>query len=203
MLKNNYSGKFIVFDGLDGSGQSTQAEFLRDFLIKKGYQVILTKEPTLDSEAGKRLRKILDKKEKISSKELQELFAKDRKEHLENLIIPALKEGKVVISDRYFFSSFAFGSSSGLDLEWLIKINDEFLLPDLTFILKVSPEVCISRIIKRKKERTLFEEKQKLEKVWQIYKILPSRFKNIYIIGGERPIKEISNEIKEIINNKL
>ena len=203
MLKNNYSGKFIVFDGLDGSGQSTQAELLRNFLIGKKYQAVLTKEPTLDSTGGEKIRRVLDKKEKISPKELQELFAQDRKEHLENLVIPALKEGKVVISDRYFFSSFAFGSSNGLDLDWLIEINDDFLLPDLTFFLKVSPEVCVSRIIKRNKEITLFEEKQKLEKVWQIYKILPSRFENIYIIEGEKPIKEVFEQIKEIINNKL
>jgi len=199
MKKNPYSGKFIVIEGLDGSGQSTQAGLLRDFLIKEGYQVVLTKEPTLDSQAGRKIREILDKKTQVSPGQLQRLFVEDRKEHLRKVIVPALKEGKIVISDRYFFSSFAYGSVTGLDLDWLITINDDFLLPDLIFILKVSPEVCLERIKKRNRERTLFEEKEKLAKVWQIYKILPGRFKNVYMIEGEKSIQDVFSQIKEIV----
>ena len=203
MRKNSYPGKFIVIEGLDGSGQSTQANLLNDFLTKKGLKVILTKEPTKDSEAGRKIREVLDKKEKMEPSQLQELFAQDRKEHLENLILPALKEGKIVISDRYFFSSFAYGTASGLDLEWLIKINNNFLLPDITFLLKVSPEVCLERIAKRNQERTIFEEKEKLARVWDVYKILPTRFENIFLIDGEKSIEEVLEEIKKIINQKL
>jgi len=203
MRKNSYPGKFIVIEGLDGSGQSTQANLLNDFLTKKGLKVILTKEPTKDSEAGRKIREVLDKKEKMEPSQLQELFAQDRKEHLENLILPALEEGKIVISDRYFFSSFAYGTASGLDLEWLIKINNNFLLPDITFLLKVSPEVCLERIAKRNQERTIFEEKEKLARVWDVYKILPTRFENIFLIDGEKSIEEVLEEIKKIINQKL
>jgi len=204
MKKNYYPGKFLVFEGLDGSGLSTQSNLLKDFLIKKGYQVVLTKEPTFDSEAGKRIRKVLDNKEiQEEPKKLQELFAKDRKEHLENLIIPALKEGKIVISDRYLFSSLAYGSASGLDFEWLIKINDNFPLPDITFLLKVSPEICLERIKKRNSERTLFEKKEKFIKAWQIFKTLPGRFENIYLIDGEKPIEEVFEDVKKIINQKI
>jgi len=199
MRENRYSGKLIVFEGLDGSGQSTQAEFLKDFLKEKGYKVILTKEPTLDSQAGKEIKEVLEKKKKISPKELQELFAKDRKEHLKTLIIPALEQGKVVISDRYFFSSFAYGQASGLDLNWLIKINNEFLLPDITFFLAVSPKVCLERIKKRKKERTLFEEKEKLEKVYRNYQKIAKKFPNVKIINGEKPIKEVFEKIKGLV----
>ena len=199
MRENRYSGKLIVFEGLDGSGQSTQAEFLKDFLKEKGYKVILTKEPTLDSQAGKEIKEVLEKKKKISPKELQELFAKDRKEHLKTLIIPALEQGKVVISDRYFFSSFAYGQASGLDLNWLIKINNEFLLPDITFFLAVSPKVCLERIKKRKKERTLFEEKEKLEKVYRNYQKIAKEFPNVKIINGEKPIKEVFEKIKGLV----
>jgi len=203
-MKNNpYPGKFIVFEGLDGSGQSTQAGLLKDFLIKKSYQVILTKEPTLDSEAGKRIRETLDKKFETEPSKLQELFAQDRKKHLENVIIPALKEGKIVISDRYFFSSFAYGASSGVNLDWLIKINNEFLLPDLTFILKVKPEVCLERIEKRNLKRTFFEEKEKLEKVWQNYQVLPARFENVYMIEGEKPKEAVFSQIKEIALSQI
>lgn len=160
MKYNNYSGKFIVFEGLDGSGQSTQANLLRDFFIKNGFQVFLTKEPTLSSKAGKKIRKILDEKEKISPKKLQELFAQDRKEHLKKSIIPALKRGKIAISDRYFFSSFAYGRADGLNLDWLMKKNNRFLLPDLTFILKVRPLICVRRIEKEERGKHSLRKKK-------------------------------------------
>jgi len=203
MEKNQYSGKFIVLEGLDGSGQSTQAGLLRDFLIKEGHGVVLTKEPTFDSEAGRKIREALDEKLQVESKQLQELFAQDRKEHLENLIVPALKEGKMVVCDRYFFSSFAYGASDGLELDWLLKINDGFLLPDLTFILKVSPEVCIERIEKRGSEKTLFEKKEKLAKVWQTYSILPNRLSDVYIIEGEKEIGDVLSQIKKVVILRL
>lgn len=203
MLKNSYSGKFIVFEGLDGSGQSTQTGLLKDFLLEKGYEIILTKEPTIDSEAGRKIRKVLDKKLIINPKELQELFAQDRKEHLENTIIPALKQRKIVISDRYFFSSFAFGVANGVDLEYLIKINDSFLMPDITFLLRVSLEICVQRIADRRRKVTIFEKKEKLEKSWQAYRKLPERFENIYIIDGEKSIKQVFEQIKKIIIEKL
>ncbi len=203
MKKNTFLGKFIVFEGLDGSGQSTQSGLLKDFLIENGYNVVLTKEPTLDSEAGRKIRKVLDKELEISSKGLQELFAQDRREHLEKIIIPALKRGSIVISDRYFFSTFAFGASAGVDLEWLIKINNQFLYPNITFLLKVSPEICVDRIIKRGTKTTLFEKVEKLKNVWQTYKILPERFDNIYVIDGEKSIKGVFEQVEEVISRRL
>ncbi|MEK9134870.1 MAG: dTMP kinase [Patescibacteria group bacterium] len=203
MENNPYAGKFIVFEGPDGSGQSTQAALLKDFLIKQEYNVILTKEPTRDSEAGKQIRQILDTKITMESQKIQELFAQDRKEHLENLIIPALKESKIVISDRYFFSTFAFGVSDGLDLEKLISLNNNFLYPDIVFELKVNPEICIQRIEKRGEGIKLFEKIDKLTKVWQVYETLSKRFENVYIIDGEKTIEEVFSQVKNIIANKL
>jgi thymidylate kinase len=89
-----------------------------------------------------------------------------------------------------------------LDLEWLIKLNNDFLLPDLIFILKVSPEACIQRIEKRGEGIKLFEKKEKLEKVWKTYEILPSRFKNVYMINGEKTVKEVFSQIKDIIKKR-
>ena len=203
MIKNNNPGKFIVFEGLDGSGQTTQAGLLKDLLQKNGFKVVLTKEPTLDSEAGKKIRQALDKVIKVEPCSLQELFTQDRKEHLENLVVPAIKEGKMVISDRYFFSTFAFGASDGLDLEWLIKINNEFLLPDLAFILKVSPKTCVKRIERRGEGKKLFEKEKKLVRVWETYAILPNRFKNVYMIDGEKPIEEVFTEVKALVHSKF
>lgn len=203
MRKNAETGKFIVIEGLDGSGQTTQVNRLREFLEAKGFQVVTTKEPTPDSKAGKEIRQILDKKVKLDFKELQVLFAEDRREHLESLVEPALKEGKVVISDRYFFSSFAYGSASGVDLEWLIDLNSGFLLPDLTFMLKVAPRICLERIDNRKTERTLFEEEERLANVWKTFEKMPVRFENVFVINGELQPKEVTDEILTLVRLKL
>ena len=165
MKNNTYSGKFIVLEGLDGSGQTTQAGLLYEALIGEGYQAILTKEPTPDTEAGQRVRRILQKKEsRIDALELQKLFAEDRKIHLEKCIIPALKEGKIVIIDRYYFSSLAFGAADGASMSTIGELNQEFLLPDIIFFLDVPAEECLRRIEGRS-QKELFEELENLKKV--------------------------------------
>ena len=225
MKKNLYKGKFIVFEGLDGSGLSTQAKLLGDYLqnrgpahivaparsdaassgersVAGGREVILTKEPTMDSEAGRRIRAILDEKIKIEAAEIQRLFVQDRKEHLDNLIIPALRAGKIVISDRYFFSTLAFGAVSS-NLEWLIGLNKDFLLPDMTFLLLVRPEICVDRIIKRGEGVKLFEKLPTLEKVYKNYQIIAERFENIHVVNGEESAEEVFEEIKNEISKLL
>lgn len=192
-------GKFIVFEGLDGSGQTTQAKLLAEYLLRLGKRVVLTKEPTLDSEAGRRIRKILDNKEKVSPKELQELFVEDRRAHVKNLIIPALNEGKIVISDRYFFSTIAYGALD-LDTEWLIDLNKDFPFPDIVFLLKVRPEICLERIKSRGQGFKLFEELEKLKKIWETYKILPQRFNNVYMIDGEQTIPKVHKDIIRVLS---
>jgi len=199
MIKNFYPGKFIVLEGLDGSGQSTQVSLLGDFFIKNGKDVVLTKEPTQNSEAGKKIKKILEEKIEIDPLEFQKLYAQDREEHLKKVIIPALKRGKTVISDRYFFSTFAFGSAHGADLEELIKMNDNFLYPDLIFLLKVNSKICIERIERRADPKTLFEKQERLAKVWEAYEKLASRFENIKIIDGEKPIEQVFEEVKSYL----
>lgn len=200
MIKNKFPGKFIVFEGLDGSGQSTQTELLKEYLKGRGEKVVKTKEPTSESEPGKKIREVLDKKKEISPRQLQKLYAEDRKEHLNNLIIPNLKKGTTVISDRYFFSSFAFGGVD-VDMNWLIKINNNFLMPDLTFFLDVKPEICLERIEKRGDKRTLFEEKKKLEKVYQNFQKIVKKFSIIKTVNGELPINEVFGQIKKILKN--
>lgn len=201
-MKNSYPGKFIVFEGLDGSGQSTQAELLREFLKEKGYQVLVTKEPTNDSEPGKKIRKILEGEEKCLPLDFQRLYVQDRKWHLENVIIPALEQGKIVISDRYFFSTFAFGASEGLDIIELYQLNEEFLLPDIVFFLDVNPKLCMTRIEKRGIEKQFFEKEEKLTKVYGNYKKTFKDFEGktkIYFINGEKSINEVFEEIKNYV----
>jgi dTMP kinase len=203
MIKNNYPGKFIVIEGLDGSGKSAQIELLVNFLKEKGKEVILRNEPTTDSEAGMKIRQILKGEIKAEPMERQKLFVQDRKEHLENKIIPALKEEKFVVVGRYVFSTVAYGYSDGLNIDELIEMNKSFLLPDLTIVINVSPEECIKRIKRRGEVKELFEKKRKLIKVDEIYKKLPKMFKNIIMVNGEKSIPEVFKDIKKLVEKIL
>ncbi len=198
MNRNLYTGKFFVLEGLDGSGQSTQAELLKSFLEEKGFTVILTKEPTIESEAGRKIRRILKKEISVGSEDLQILFVQDRKKHLENLVIPSLKDGKIVISDRYFFSTIAFGGID-LDMEKLISLNQDFLYPDITFFLDVPAEVCIERIGQRGGKFEHFERLEKLEKVRKNYYLLWKRFREFFRINGESSPEKVFSEVESIL----
>jgi len=203
MEKNIYPGKFVVFEGLDGSGQSTETDVLTAYLKQKDIDVLATKEPTKESEAGKRIRKILDEKENIAPLELQKLFAEDRAWHLQNVITPALKQGKTVISDRYFFSSFAFGASDGIEKKELYKMNREFLMPDIVFFLDAGPKICLGRIEVRGGKKKLFEKKEKLEKVYENYKLIFKDFKDktkIHFIDAKGSIKQVFEQIIANLN---
>ncbi|MCX6789087.1 MAG: dTMP kinase [Candidatus Gribaldobacteria bacterium] len=203
-MANQSKGKFIVFDALDGSGQSTQIEFLGNFLQEKGYDVLITKEPTKESEFGQKIRRILQKKEKVSPADLQKLFVEDRKWHLEQIILPHLeKDNSVVISDRYFLSTLCFGRADGLDENWLWEMNKDFLMPDFIIFLDVKPEVCVSRIEKRGEGQDLFEVKEKLEKAYNHYIYILEKFKkmtNVLIIDGVGSAQEVFQEIKNKLN---
>jgi len=195
-------GRFIVFEGLDGSGQTTQVNFLVNFLKKNRIPVFQTKEPTKNSEFGREIRKVLKGEAQINPQGLQELFAKDRESHLKNEIIPNLEQGRIVVSDRYYFSSFAFGSSDGADESWLLRRNKDFLLPDAVFFLDVKPEIAIKRIQNRGGKIEFFERKEKLEKAYNFYKYFLKKFENetrIFYINGEKSPENVFTDIKNII----
>lgn len=199
---NDKLGKFIVFEGLDGSGRSTQIELLNKALKADGYDVLSTKEPTGISGPGKKIKQILRGEIIVSPEELQELFAHDRKWHLETIIEPHLRKSAnaIVVSDRYFFSSFAFGSASGADLEWLFEINKNFLLPDMLFFVEVRAEICLERIESRGQAKELMERRELLEKVSANYQNILKLFQEktkIFVINGEEPIETVFKQIYE------
>lgn len=204
MKKNFLKGQFIVFEGLDGSGQSTQVRLLTEFLKSQGKVVLATKEPTRTSPVAREIKNILNKKKRVNPEVLQKLFAQDRKWHLQKVIIPALQKNKVVISDRYFFSSFAYGMAEGLKLKYLKEINKDFLIPDIVFYLQASPQTCLKRIEKRGEGKTLFETLEKLTKVTNFYQKVLAAFKNkssVYIINAEKTIEQTAKEIQEILQS--
>jgi dTMP kinase len=168
-------------------------------LNKEGQSSFVTKEPT-NNIVGGLLRGLLTKEWETSSEGFQLLFAADRAHHLKREILPAVESGKIVVSDRYFFSTIAFGSID-LPREWLEQLNSRFPIPEITFLIKVSPKVCLERIGKAARPGLeFFEEQEKLEKTWQTYESLASDPKNkIRIIDGERPVEVIEKEIFDIV----
>ncbi len=200
MITHAYPGKFIVIEGLDGSGKSAQVDLLAAYLKSQGKEVLLRNEPTTDSEAGRKIRQILKGEIIAEPMERQKLFVQDRTEHLENIVIPALKEGKYVVVSRYAFSTIAYGHSDGLDVAVLKAMNNEFLLPDATIVVNVSPEECIHRIEKRGQQIELFEKRAKLEKVNEIYQQLPLMYDHVHMVNGEQTIENVFEEIKKVIN---
>jgi len=202
MIKNPYSGKFIIFEGLDGSGTTTQANLLFKYFKKQGKKVYLTGEPTR-SLIGGLIEGQIAGDWKSTPECLQLLFTADRAHHLEKEIIPLLKKRISIICVRYLLSTLSYGELDIKDGKWLREINKKFILPDITFLLKVSPKICIQRIKKERFHKELFEKEDKLKKVFKNYLKFAKRFKNIYIINGEKSIKEVFSQIKNIVHSKL
>lgn len=194
-------GLFLVLEGLDGSGTTTQAELLRIYLKKKGYKVEQTAEPS-NNLIGGMVRGVLTRQWHLNPVGLQLLFAADRAHHLESFVLPALKKKQVIISTRYFFSSLAFGALE-LDQKWLAEINKNFLIPDMTFFLDVDPAECLRRIAETRIRREFFEERKKLEKVRKEYNKLAKKYPRFYKINGNKKAEEVFREIKKVIDKYL
>jgi len=200
MIKNTFPGKFIVIEGIDGAGKSTQAAIVASNLYKTGAIIYLTSEPTHFLTGGLIHARLLD--EWQSSPEcLQLLFAADRAQHLEKEIILWLKEGISVVSDRYFLSSLAYGAVD-CDLGWLMNINSRFLMPDLTIFLDVDAKTAAQRIAANGRSIELFEKEEILETVRKNYQKAVDSFKYemvVEMIDGNRNKEEVSKDIESAI----
>lgn len=192
------SGIFIAFDGLDGSGLSTQSIMLRDYLIEKGKNVAMTKEQT-DGLIGGIVKSAIRGEWKTSPLSLQILFAADRAHHLSMQIEPALDKSKIVICDRYILSALAYGSYN-LDMDFMKKLNSKFRKPDINFIIDTPPEICLGRIKKSRSHLELFEEKDKLEKIRQIFLLVKNYFHETYVINGNRSKEAVFTDIKKVVD---
>ncbi|MCL5411248.1 MAG: dTMP kinase [Patescibacteria group bacterium] len=198
MIKNDFPGLFIDIEGLDGGGSSTQCSLVGDFFKSEGIKVFTTKEPT-NNVIGGLIRGVLTNTLCLSSDALQLLYAADRAHHLNREIIPMLKSKNIVITDRYAWSSLAFGSID-LDGDWILGLNKNFICPDISIFVKVSPEICITRIKKDRFDVELFEEEKKLIKVWQTYEFLHQKFPQlIKVVNGERSKELVKKEIIDIV----
>jgi len=202
-------GKFVVFEGIDGCGKTTQINELSKWLpnsglIKKGSKLITTREPG-GSLLGKKLRGlILDQDENIKPSSLAELllYSADRAEHISKTISPALKNNNWVISDRFSDSTLAYqGYGRKINLEIIKNIESivcQGEYPDITFFLEISPEESILRRKNKIPDRIESEGIRFLEKVNDGFKLI-AKEKNWKVISASQDIKTISNQIKETL----
>lgn len=212
MLNNPYSGKFIVIEGIDGSGKSAQADFVARCLadiygVREG-NILKVHEPSR-SRFGVDIKKILLHKKEAPETPLkfQELFVRDRKEHNQGVVIPHLKKGGFVVCDRYLLSTFAYGMAQGATFAELMKLNedilgDQFIYPDIVFIIDTDPSVALMRLQKREGAGPLeyFEKKSNLMiEAAANYRLLAGKFPNTHLVSGDRPIAEVSEHILKII----
>ena len=188
-------GFFIVFEGVDGSGKTTQIEMLREFFIDKGYKVNLTKEPTEDS-IGSLISEYRKSKDRSLTPETEALlFAADRLEH-GKWIKETLEKGEIVISDRYIHSSFAYQGAAGVELDWIRSLNRRAFKPDMVILLDINPDSSLERVSHR--DRTVFEENIYLKTVRELY-LRFAGFGEMIIIDASQDIDEVQREIREYI----
>lgn len=218
--RNSHGGQYIVVEGIDGSGKTTQVKRLAEHFQKQGKEVVVTGEPRKDKGIfGNLIQEILLSKKKIPSVSFQYLFSADRAVHQEDVIIPSLKAGKVVLSDRCFWSAVPYGiidhmSGEGekqysyemgkviLTAQSILSMYHQFLLPDTTFYLDIALDTAMNRIEKGDREIEIYEDREKLEKIMIGYKWLCKEFpKEIQVVDGERGVGEVTNEILKIISN--
>jgi dTMP kinase len=184
-------GRFICIEGLDASGKTTQARILVRELQKRGFNAEYTTEPSQGEIGGFIRAYVLQRRKRIPPVVEALLFAVDRLDHVENNIQPALDRGKIIVSDRYVYSSLAYQGAAGLDLNWIEGINRLTVHPDLAIYIDVPPEVVVKRI---RRQRSVMETLQTQQKVREVYLALVAD-RRLVPVNGNRPKKLVSTEI--------
>lgn len=195
-------GKLIAFEGIDGSGKTTQIRLLSDRFREMGITFYTTMEPT-DSPIGSLIHQIMTGRMKADPKVIAALFVADRLDHLLNEvngIVHKVEEGVTVLMDRYYFSSYAY-QSVDVPMEWLIQANAQsssILRPTVTIFIDTDPETAMERITKNRFDKELFEEKSRLIRVREKYLESFERLKDseqVVAVNGNRRPEEVAQDI--------
>lgn len=203
--RNTYPGAFIAIEGIDGSGKTTQVQRVAERLGASKV-VFVTKNPT-DGPVGQFIRKVLKKEIVLPSVSFQYLFSADRQvQQVE--VIEHLKQGEVVITDRYFWSALAYGivdrgatdfnknGSQLLITQSMLSMYHQFIVPNNTFYLAISVEEAKRRLSQMDKTKELYEEEEKLKKIDAAYHWIIEQFpKEITVINGEQPVDAVTEGI--------
>lgn len=202
-------GVLIAIEGLDGSGKSTLAKKLHEQLTIQGLPSILTKEPG-GTPLGKQLRAILQEKNvPVCQKSEYLLFATDRAQHFEELIIPALESKKIVISDRMADSSLAYqGFGRGLDLDTLRTINSwamQNIKPDITLYLEISVNTAIARVLARNEKLTSFEKENRefMERIINGFSTIFKNRSDVLYLDGTKKQEDIAEQAMQHLQQWL
>ena len=193
---------FIAFEGIDGSGKSTQVKMLSEYLSMKGHKVYTTFEPS-KSPIGTMIRNIFSHKMEADHRVIAGLFVADRLDHLLNKqdgMLKKLEEGYTVITDRYYFSSYAYHGTH-MPMDWVIAANAlsaNLLRPDLNIYIDVNPEVSMARIQKGRESTEMYETLDNLKNVREKYLEAFEKEKDrekIYFVDGNRSVDLIASDI--------
>jgi dTMP kinase len=194
-------GKFIVFEGPDRSGKSTQANLLYRCLLKKGIEVIITREPGGDKVAEEIRSILLNPENTVSRMAELLLYEASRAQHTQRKIIPALEEGKIVICERYTMSSCAYqGYGRGIDLKIIEQLNDIAtvkLRPDLSLVFLMSDKYFTERGEYLFADRLEQEDEVFRHKMRKGYRELAERTENAVVIDADRPVADIQRVVLE------
>lgn len=203
-------GKFIVFEGGDGSGKSTILEKIYNYLVDNGVKCIKTREPG-GIKISEDIRNIIldTKNTEMDRKTEALLYAAARRQHLVEKVIPELNNGTIVLCDRFIYSSLAYqGYARGIDVEEIFQINKFAVgeyMPDLNLLFDVSPEVGLCRINKNKDREINRLDLEKIDFHKMVregyYKLVEENKDKFEIVNAEKSIDEVFNEVKEIIIN--
>ncbi len=215
---NPFKGLYIALEGIDGSGKTTQAEELKKYFKSQGKEVLLTFEPQRKGIIGDVIHQVLRHEVTIPRESIQYLFAADRVIHMKKVIVPALEKGMVVISDRNFWSSIAYGildkefedknfdrknSDQMLVAMSILSMYHRFLAPNFTFYLNVNVKTAMRRIKSMERKAEIYEKEKLLTRTKEIYDWMAKEFDDdIISILGERQISEVTRDIVEIISQR-
>ncbi|MBS4535907.1 dTMP kinase [Clostridium sp. D2Q-14] len=200
-------GLFITIEGPDGAGKSTQIRLLKEYFKNQGKDIIVTREPG-GTDISEKIRDIILDNDNITMADTTEalLYAASRAQHVHEKIIPALKEGKIVICDRFVHSSLVYqGIARGLGIEEVRYINDfaiEGIKPDVTLFFDIYPEIALKRKTKNNKGDRLENEKADFhQRVYEGYKKLIDKYPDEFnVIDATKSIDEIHKDIVKILS---
>jgi dTMP kinase len=209
----SFIGTFIAFDGLPGSGKGTQIKNAFEYIFEKSKKydnILVTDEPT-NGPYGLKIRELFKKQETSDDfkDELFDLFAEDRKWHIEEIIKPALEKDFVVLCDRYKYSSIAYQTTQGTEFEKVFSRHKDFLAPDLALIFDVSPEEAFKRINyakdEKRKDSDKFRELDFISNLRKIFNDLPNNLpnENIKIIDANKSIEDVFFQVKNELDSVL
>lgn len=185
-----------MFEGIDASGKTTQARLLGEKLRSLSLPFLITAEPS-EGKTGEFIKGLLSSREAVNPRTMALLFAADRADHLDSVIVPALSDGKVVICDRYYFSSLAYQGALGVPLNYIRQVNAFVEPPDLGIFIDISPEQASTRL-SLKTDRQLTETAEIQELAYAIYKEL-SRAGELVSVNGNLSAEELAASIWKLV----